>query len=120
MNRIAYFFGAPQPKRPTPAARPEAVVTGACSALPVDIGHAVGNSKLTDRERLTILDNARTPPGEFVWPYTERMDSGKLGRKYLGGQHISGAYGVFAYSALKKGLFWCACVLFAPHKVGGM
>ena len=83
MISISDFFGAPQPKRPAPAARPEANVTGPCSALPVDIGHAAGNSELTDRERLTILDNAWTPPDDFAWPYTERMDSGKLRKKYL-------------------------------------
>ena len=66
MKRISDFFGAPQPKRLTPTARPEAEVTGPFSALPVDIGHAVGNSKLTDRDRLTILDNAWTPSDDFV------------------------------------------------------
>ena len=86
IKRISDFSGAPQPKRPNPAARPEAEVTGPCSALPVDIGHAVGNSKLTDSERLTILDNAWTPLDDFLWPYTERMNSGKLRKKYLGRQ----------------------------------
>ena len=85
MKRISDFFRALQPKRPTAAARPEA---------------AVGNSKLIDHKRLTILDNAWTPPDDFVWLYTERMNSEKL-RKYLGRQHISGAYNVFAYFALK-------------------
>ena len=49
MKRISDFSGAPQPKRPIPAARPEADITGPCSALPVDINQAVGNIKLTDR-----------------------------------------------------------------------
>ena len=31
-------------------------------------------------------------------------------------QHVSGAYSVFAYSALKKGLLCKACALFAPHE----
>ena len=70
MKRISYFSGAPQPKRPNPAARLEADVTGPCSTLPVDMGHAVGNSKLTDRESLTNLDNAWTPADNFAWPYT--------------------------------------------------
>ncbi|KAI0226998.1 hypothetical protein LSAT2_022541, partial [Lamellibrachia satsuma] len=92
MERIPYFIGAPQPKRPTPAARPEADVTDPYSALPVDIGHYVGNSKLTDRERLTILDNAWTPANDFGWQRTESIASGKLRRKYLSRQHISWAY----------------------------
>ena len=83
MKRISDFPGAPQPKRPTPTARPGAGVTGPCSALPVDI------------ERLNSLDNAWTPPHESVWPYTER----KLRRTYLGRQHISGTCGVLAYFA---------------------
>ncbi|KAI0242047.1 hypothetical protein LSAT2_014994, partial [Lamellibrachia satsuma] len=77
-------------------------------------------NKLTDRQRLTILDDAWAHTDDFVWPYTERMDSGKLMRKYLGKQHISGAYGVFAYSALKKGLLCKECVLFAPHEAVGV
>ena len=84
MKRISYLSGAPQLKRPNPAARPEADVPGPCYALPVNIGHAVGNSKLTDRERLTILDSAWIPADNFLWPYTERMGSGKLRRKCLG------------------------------------
>ncbi|KAI0231828.1 hypothetical protein LSAT2_017812, partial [Lamellibrachia satsuma] len=71
-------------------------------------------------ERLTILDNVWTVHYDFMWPYTERMGSGKLMRKYLGRQHIFVAYGVFAYVALKKGLLCKVCVLFAPHEAGGV
>ena len=120
MKRISDFFGGPQPKRPTSAARQEKDVTGPCSVLPMYIGHAVGNSKLTDRKHLTILDNAWTPQDDFVWPYTERMDSSKLMRKYLGKQHSSGVYSAFVYSALKKGLLCKACALCASHEAGGV
>ena len=86
----------------------------------LDIGHAVGNKNLIPSERFEYLENSWIPPDDFQWPYTERMDGGKPRKKFIGRQHISGQYHVFAYSQMKKGLFCKVCVLFAPNEVGGI
>jgi Pyruvate/2-oxoacid:ferredoxin oxidoreductase delta subunit len=85
-----------------------------------DIGYALGNSMMTAQERLNFLENCWLPPDNFNWPFTERMDKGKLRKKYLGKQHLTGQYEVFAYSTLKEGIRCKVCVLFAPDQAGGI
>ncbi len=93
-----------------------------CSpSMLTDIGYAVDHrNQLTDAERLSFLENPWIPSTGFTWPYTERVDGGKIRKKYLGMQHVTGVNEVFAYSTAKHGLFCRMCVLFAPDFVGGI
>jgi hypothetical protein len=70
-----------------------------------DIGLAVGNRSLTDSEKLALLELQWTPSEDFKWPYSEYNSKGKLRRKYLGPQHLSGEYACFSYSLAKQGVF---------------
>jgi hypothetical protein len=86
----------------------------------IDIGLAAGNHNLTEQERLTLLESNWTPSYDFQWPFSERRDHGKIGRRYLGPQHFTGPYSVFAYSTEKRGIFCKPCVLFSPESVRGV
>ena len=122
-----YSNVSPRSPDPSPCAKPPAAATSAWSNLsPValtcatpqtatttstmsfqnsfDIG-LPSSCKLSDGERLKVLDSTWKAPEGFQWPYSERMDGGKLRRKYLGPQHLSGVYSVFSYSLSKRGLF---------------
>ena len=137
-----YSNVSPHSPDPSPCAKPPAAATSAWSNLsPVastcatpqtatttstmsfqnsfDIGLPSG-CKLSDGERLKVLDSTWKAPEGFQWPYSERMDGGKLRRKYLGPQHLSGVYIVFSYSLSKRGLFCKPCVIFAPNDVRGV
>jgi len=94
---------------------PAPVLSDTCSSVMLnDIGYAVDNRcRLTAAEKLHFLQNPWTPAGDFKWPFTERMDHGKIWKKYLGKQHIIGVNHVFTYSTAKAGLFCTVCVLFA-------
>ena len=101
---------------------PAPVLSDTCSSVMLnDIGYAVENRcRLTAAEKLHFLQNPWTPAGDFKWPFTERMDHGKIRKKYLGKQHITGVNHVFTYSTAKAGLFCTVCVLFASDTAGGV
>ena len=91
-----------------------------CPLLCLSRTHLILVCKLSGGERLKILESTWKAPEGFQWPYSERMDGGKLRRKYLGPQHLSGVYSVFSYSLSKRGLFCRPCVIFAPNDVRGV
>lgn len=91
------------------------------SSILTDFGYVVNNrSRLTDAERLYFINTPWTPPADFSWPFTERMNSGKVRKKFLGIQHVTGVNNVFAYLSVKGGLFCRICVLFAADCAGGV
>ena len=77
-----------------------------------DIGLAVDTPNLTRQQRYQFLKTKWKAPEGFSWPSTERMDKGKLRKKYLGSQHFEGRFDTFSYSESKQGIFCKTCVLF--------
>ena len=77
-----------------------------------DIGLAVDTPNLTRQQRYQFLKTKWKAPEGFSWPFTERMDKGKLRKKYLGSQHFEGRFDTFSYSESKQGIFCKTCVLF--------
>ena len=89
----------------------------AISELPIitlfqDIGLAVDTRNLTRQQRHQFLKTKWKAPEGFSWPFTERMDKGKLRKKYLGSQHFEGCFDTFSYSESEQGIFCKTCVLF--------
>lgn len=68
-----------------------------------DIIGLANSCQLRKRERLRVLDSIWKAPEGFHWPYSKRMDGGKLRNKYLGPQQLSGVYGVFSCTRFPKG-----------------
>jgi len=86
-----------------------------------DIGVSIDNRTfLSDTERLKLIETAWTAPDGFQWPYSERKDGNTIRKKYLGPQHFSGQYSVFAYSLAKQGVFCKPCALFASDRIRGV
>ena len=77
-------------------------------------GHLV--NKLTDNEKLRLLENHLMPPDDFQYPYTPK--GGKRPQKiYLGRQHISGStYSSSKFSPGLKGVLCIPCMLFATDQ----
>lgn len=88
--------------------------------LSADVGLIADGQKLTNSEKLQLLESTWEPPDGFQWPYSERMDRAKVYRKYLGPQHFTVKYSCFRYSVAKEGVFCASCVLFAPVTAGGV
>ncbi|ELU00823.1 hypothetical protein CAPTEDRAFT_188931 [Capitella teleta] len=84
-----------------------------------DIGKYVAGAKLSDKERLEMIETDWIAPTGFEWPNTTRIDRGKERRKFLGQNHFSGQYSCFAYSQTHQGIYCKICVLFAPNQVHG-
>jgi hypothetical protein len=92
-----------------------------CKPQLLDIGLSIDKrTLLSDNERLQLLETSWIAPDGFQWPYSERKDGIKIRKKYLGPQHLSGQYSVFAYSVMKQGVFCKPCALFAPDSVRGV
>ena len=64
------------------------------------------------QQRYQLLKTKWKSPEGFSWPFTERMDKGKLRKKYLGSQHFESHFDTFSYSESKQGIFCKTCVLF--------
>ncbi|ELT87454.1 hypothetical protein CAPTEDRAFT_198828 [Capitella teleta] len=84
-----------------------------------DIGKYVAGAKLSDKERLEMIETDWIAPPGFEWPSSTRMDRGKERRKFLGQNHFSSQYRCFAYSQTHQGIYCKICVLFAPNQVHG-
>ncbi|ELU17464.1 hypothetical protein CAPTEDRAFT_215240 [Capitella teleta] len=69
-----------------------------------DIGKYVAGAKLSDKERLEMIETDWIAPPGFEWPSTTRMDRGKERRKFLGQNHFSSQYRCFAYSQTHQGI----------------
>ena len=82
----------------------------AISELPIitsfqDIGLAVDTRNFARQQRYQFSKTKWKAPEGFSWPFTERMDKGKLRKKYLGSQHFEGHFDTFSYSESKQGIF---------------
>jgi hypothetical protein len=58
------------------------------------------NFRVSDKERLELIEKDWVAPPGFQWPSTTRMDHGKERRKFLSKTHFIGQYKCFAYSQL--------------------
>jgi hypothetical protein len=88
--------------------------------LVFDIGLAAGNRQLSDGERLELLQKKRTAPEGFKWPFTLRMDRGKMRPKYHGPQHFNDKHSCFTVSLVKQCVFCKPCSLYSPVSAGGV
>ena len=79
-----------------------------------DIGYCAGSaaefpiSKLTDENRVTLLNNHWKPPSTYVLPYSTRTICGKQERRYLRHEHLE-KYKFLAFSRHRQGLFCKIC-----------
>ena len=103
---------------PTTSGGPPGTASQKMSAIN-DIGEAVGNSCLSNEDRVRLLERWKAPDG-FVWPYTERKAGQGTRKRHLRPQHFQGKYECFSYLPSKEGVFCKTCVLFGVLDAGGV
>jgi hypothetical protein len=88
-----------------------------------DIGLYAGLSatiplnKLSDGDKLNLLNNHWKPPLSYDMPYSTRITKGKQEKRFLRHDHLE-RYKFLAFSQHCQGLFCKACVLFGPLAAG--
>ena len=81
---------------------------------PKDIGLYISSRKeLSNDIRSPLLNSHWKPQDKSEYPYSERLDRGKLTKRYLNRKHLDDHPWV-ALSPSENGLFCVPCVLFGP------